>query len=88
MEVRAKLTRNRVEEYRAWLQSLPPAKTKAIAEELDALCDMAAEAEELCEQLEKLEGLMTLGNQVKLHEAIGKVRIVIGRFREPKEVLS
>jgi len=32
--------------------------------------------------------LMIVGNQAKLHEAIGKVRIAIGRYRELKQVLS
>jgi len=86
--VRAKLSRSRIENYRAWLQSLPPARTVAVREELEALCDMALEAEALCEQLEILEGLMIVGNQAKLHEAIGKVRIAIGRYRELKQVLS
>lgn len=86
--MKAKLTRQRIESYRVWLRSLPPARTRAVREEMEALCDMACEAEALCEQLETLEGLMNAGDQARLYEAIGKVRVMISRYRAPKEVLS
>lgn len=83
-----KLARDRIESLRVFLWTIPAAKTLAVREELDALCDMALEAEALCEQLESLEGLMNLGDQARLHKAVGEVRIVIRRWRTPKPVLS
>ena len=88
MDVKAKLTRQRIESYRVWLQSLPPARTRAVREEMEALCDMAAEAEALCEQLETLEGLMAVGDKAKIFDALGKVRIMLSRYRAPKQTLS
>lgn len=83
-----KLTLERIEAYREYLKlALPAARTLAVREEIDALCNMARRAEEMCEQLEQLEGLANTGlGSARLHKAIGAVRICITRFRSMEKL--
>jgi hypothetical protein len=84
----AKLSRLRIESLRVWLWTLPAAKTVAVREEFDALCDMAAMAEEMCEQLETVEGVMATTDRTKLSAALAEARRLIDKFRNASGVLE